>query len=144
MLCHKCIAIGKTGIGGVKRPPSPIALERAAKMVKQSEALSADEFRDRARKEYEDRRAEGKLRHARATCVNLDTKADVKVGRKAGEFQISCSMSLPPVQPVLARPGESRIIPAGIMGIPGRALVVFVIFARSRFRSFRDCQVWAG
>ncbi|KAF9779482.1 hypothetical protein BJ322DRAFT_1101710 [Thelephora terrestris] len=72
---------GKTGIGGVKRPPSPTALERVAKIARQSEALSADEFRDRARKEYEDRRAEGKLRHARATCVNLDTKADIKFNR---------------------------------------------------------------
>jgi len=65
----------------VKRPPSPTALERATKIAKQSEALSADEFRDRARKEYEDRRAEGKLRHARATCVDLDAKADVKFNR---------------------------------------------------------------
>ncbi|KAF9649634.1 hypothetical protein BDM02DRAFT_3094437 [Thelephora ganbajun] len=72
---------GKTGIGGVKRPPSPSALERVAKMAKQSEVLSADEFRDRARKEYEDRRAEGKLSHARTTCVNLDAKADVKFNR---------------------------------------------------------------
>ena len=48
-------------------------------MAKQSEVLGADEFRDRTRKEYEDRRAEGKLRHARTTCVNLDAKADIKV-----------------------------------------------------------------
>lgn len=71
--------VGKSGIGGVKRPPSPAALERVAKMAKQSETLSAGEFRDRARKEYEDRRAEGKLRHARATCVNLDAKGGVEV-----------------------------------------------------------------
>ena len=70
---------GKTGIGGVKRPPSPTTLERAAKVAKQSESLTADEFRNRARKEYEDRRAEGKLRHARATCVSLDTDAKIKV-----------------------------------------------------------------
>jgi hypothetical protein len=72
-------AIGKTGIGGVKRPPSPSVLERATKIAKQSEALSADEFRERARKEYEDRRAEGRLKHTRATCVSLDTKADIEV-----------------------------------------------------------------
>lgn len=48
-------------------------------MAKLSETLSADEFRDRARKEYEDRRAEGRLRLARTTCVNLDAKADIKV-----------------------------------------------------------------
>lgn len=48
-------------------------------MAKQSKVLSADEFRDRSRREYEDRRAEGKLGHARATCVDLDTKADVRV-----------------------------------------------------------------
>jgi len=70
---------GKTGIGGVKRPPSPSRLELAAKRAKQFEALSADEFRDRVRREYEDRRAEGKLRHARTTCLNLDTNSDVKV-----------------------------------------------------------------
>lgn len=75
----KRIAIGKTGIGGLKRPPSPTALERAAKVARQSEVLTADEFRTRARKEYEDRRAEGRLRHARTTCVGLDAKADVKV-----------------------------------------------------------------
>lgn len=78
-MCHKWVVIGKTGIGGVKRPPSPITLERAAKAAKQSEVLTADEFRNRARKEYEDRRAEGKLRHAMTTCVSLDTKADIKV-----------------------------------------------------------------
>lgn len=78
-ICRKWIAIGKTGIGGVKRPPSPTTLERATKLAKKSEALTADEFRDRARKEYEDRRAEGRLRHARTTCFSLDAKADVKV-----------------------------------------------------------------
>jgi hypothetical protein len=88
---------GKTGIGGVKRPPSPTALERAAKLAKRTEALSADDFRDRARKEYEDRRAEGRLRHVVATCVNLDTKTDVEVcmdARLRGEI-LSCGSPFP-------------------------------------------------
>ena len=86
-----CSRTGKTGIGGVKRPPSPTTLERAAKVAKQSETLTADEFRTRARKEYEDRRAEGRLRHARTTCVSLDTKADVKVRVKTSVERESCS-----------------------------------------------------
>lgn len=97
-LHKKCIATGKTGIGGIKRPPSPSALERAAKIAKHSEVLSADEFRDRARKEYEDRRAEGKLRHARATCVNLDTKADVKVWMKPMRSKIPSETYSPSAQ----------------------------------------------
>jgi hypothetical protein len=95
---NPCLSIttGKTGIGGVKRPPSPSMLERAAKISKQSEVFSADEFRDRARKEYEDQRAEGMLRNARTTCVNLDMEANVKVWRQ-GAF---CGYP-PPVLPFL-------------------------------------------
>ena len=85
------ITTGKTGIGGVKRPPSPSILERAAKMARQSEVLSAGEFRDRARREYEDRRAEGMLRSVRTTCVNLDTEANVEVRRQSPFLWISIS-----------------------------------------------------
>ena len=102
-----CTVIGKTGIGGVKRPPSPSALERAAKMAKQSENLSTDEFRDRARREYEDRRAEGRLRHARTTCVNLDAKADIKV-RMGGNLLSWGSLSL--VLPFLPSSTDSGLI----------------------------------
>ena len=95
MNLHLCITTGKTGIGGVKRPPSPGALERAAKMAKQSETLSADEFRDRARREYKDRRAENMLRHARTTCANLDAKTDVKVRTDASVVDKDLFCELP-------------------------------------------------
>ena len=79
-------------------------------MAKRSEVLSAEEFRDRARREYEDRRAEGKLGHARTTCVNLDTKADVTVCMDAlskdnalfVDLHLPSYLSFHTVQPVLA------------------------------------------
>ncbi|KAH8106211.1 hypothetical protein BXZ70DRAFT_918637 [Cristinia sonorae] len=69
---------GRTGIGVRKRAPSPIASERIAKMAKMAEAHDHTSFRDRARQDYEDRRAEGRLGPAQRTCATLDEKA----GRK--------------------------------------------------------------
>ncbi|CCM01693.1 uncharacterized protein FIBRA_03757 [Fibroporia radiculosa] len=69
---------GRKGIGSGKRPPSPSASERLAKMAKMAEATDHATFRDRTRQEYEERRAQGRLAPAQRTCANLDEKA----GRK--------------------------------------------------------------
>ncbi|KAJ7499090.1 hypothetical protein FB451DRAFT_1347460 [Mycena latifolia] len=67
---------GKKGIGlGLKRPRSPTSAERVAKMAKMAEDTSHRDFRDRAKHEYEERRAEGRLAPAQRTCASLDEKA---------------------------------------------------------------------
>ncbi|KAI0770789.1 hypothetical protein BC629DRAFT_1442099 [Irpex lacteus] len=67
---------GKKGIGlGSKRAASPSAAERLAKMAKMVEDRDHTDFRDRARQQYEERRAEGRLGPAQMTCVTLDEKA---------------------------------------------------------------------
>lgn len=66
---------GKKGIGLGKRARSPSAADRLAKMAKMAEAASHESFRDRARREYEERRAEGRLSSARQTCLTLDETA---------------------------------------------------------------------
>ncbi|KAF7355180.1 G-patch domain-containing protein [Mycena sanguinolenta] len=67
---------GKRGIGlGVKRPRSPTSAERVAKMAKMADDVSHRNFRDRAKLEYEERRAEGRLAPAQRTCASLDEKA---------------------------------------------------------------------
>jgi hypothetical protein len=68
---------GKTGIGLGKRARSPSAADRLAKMAKMAEAASHESFRDRARREYEERRAEGRLSSARQTCLTLDEKTEI-------------------------------------------------------------------
>jgi G-patch domain len=66
--CHRIsstdgfvLSLGKKGIGLGKRAKSPTAAERVAKMAKMGEETSHRDYRDRARQEYEDRRAEGRL-----------------------------------------------------------------------------------
>ncbi|KNZ73869.1 Coiled-coil domain-containing protein 75 [Termitomyces sp. J132] len=70
---------GKKGIGLGKRAASPSASAgRAAKMAKmaeEAEVISHRNFRNRARREYEEKRAEGRLVPAQRTCVTLDEKA---------------------------------------------------------------------
>ncbi|GJE84658.1 G patch domain-containing protein [Phanerochaete sordida] len=66
---------GKKGIGLGKRAASPSAPERLAKMVKMAEEHEHVDFRDRARMEYAERRAEKQLGPAQRTCANLDEKA---------------------------------------------------------------------
>ncbi|KAJ6509984.1 hypothetical protein C8R47DRAFT_1173731 [Mycena vitilis] len=69
---------GKRGIGlGVKRARSrsPTSAERVAKMAKMADETSHRDFRDRAKHEYEERRAEGRLAPAQRTCASLDEKA---------------------------------------------------------------------
>ncbi|KAF9452044.1 hypothetical protein P691DRAFT_805854 [Macrolepiota fuliginosa MF-IS2] len=66
---------GKKGIGSAKRARSPGASERIAKMAKIEEEASHRSFRDRARQEYDERKAEGRLSPAQRTCSALDEKA---------------------------------------------------------------------
>ncbi|GBE79298.1 hypothetical protein SCP_0204960 [Sparassis crispa] len=66
---------GRKGIGLGKRAASPSSSERLAKMAKMAEDSSNDDFRDRARQEYEERRAQGRLGPAQRTCATLDEKA---------------------------------------------------------------------
>ncbi|TBU32117.1 hypothetical protein BD311DRAFT_655602 [Dichomitus squalens] len=69
---------GKKGIGLGKRARSPTAPERLAKMAKMAEDRTHVSFRDRARQEYEERRAAGRLHPAQRTCATLDEKAGIQ------------------------------------------------------------------
>ncbi|KAH9943068.1 uncharacterized protein BXZ73DRAFT_97130 [Epithele typhae] len=69
---------GKTGIGLRKRAASPSAPERLAKMARMAEDRTHASFRDRARMEYEERRAAGRLHPAQRTCATLDGKHGVE------------------------------------------------------------------
>ncbi|EIW61709.1 uncharacterized protein TRAVEDRAFT_70009 [Trametes versicolor FP-101664 SS1] len=69
---------GKKGIGLRKRAASPSAPERRAKMAKMAEDRDHTSFRDRARAEYEERRAVGQLGPAQRTCATLDEKAGIE------------------------------------------------------------------
>jgi hypothetical protein len=94
------LPLGKKGIGLGKRARSPTAAERVAKMAKMAEETSHGDYRNRARQEYEDRRAEARLgtfRYplllqpatnsmafpslgpAQRTCVTLDEQAGKSV-----------------------------------------------------------------
>jgi hypothetical protein len=48
-------------------------------MAKMADDATHNTFRDRARQEYEERRAEGRLGPAQRTCVTLDEKAGKSV-----------------------------------------------------------------
>ncbi|GLB33627.1 putative DUF4187 containing protein [Lyophyllum shimeji] len=70
---------GKKGIGLGKRARSPTTsaerVAKMAKMAKEAEEISQQDFRNRARREYEEKRAEGRLGPAQRTCVTLDEQA---------------------------------------------------------------------
>ncbi|KAG6880288.1 hypothetical protein C0992_000065 [Termitomyces sp. T32_za158] len=70
---------GKKGIGLNKRAASPsTSAERAAKMAKmakEAEEVSHQDYRNRSRREYEEKRAEGRLGPAQRTCITLDEQA---------------------------------------------------------------------
>ncbi|KAJ2924936.1 hypothetical protein H1R20_g12132, partial [Candolleomyces eurysporus] len=66
---------GKQGIGLGKRARSPSASERLAKIAKMAEDSEHKDFRSRARDEYNNRRAEGRLGPAQRTCVTLDEES---------------------------------------------------------------------
>lgn len=76
MLHH---ASGRKGIGLGKRAASPTDLERLAKAAKVDEETSKESFRDRTRREFEQKRAENRLVPAQNTCVTLDEKAGKQV-----------------------------------------------------------------
>ncbi|KAF8914103.1 hypothetical protein CPB84DRAFT_1669965 [Gymnopilus junonius] len=63
---------GRKGIGLGKRARSPDAAERLAKMAKMAEDMDHRDFRERARDEYKNRQAEGRLTPAQLTCATLD------------------------------------------------------------------------
>ncbi|TFK29303.1 RNA-binding domain-containing protein [Coprinopsis marcescibilis] len=63
---------GKRGIGLGKRARSPDATERLAKISKMAEEADHRDFRERARDDYHNRRAEGRLGPAQLTCATLD------------------------------------------------------------------------
>jgi len=71
--------LGRKGIGLGKRAPSPTELERLAKVARATEETNKESFRDRTRREYEQRRAEARLGPAQRTCVTLDERAGMEV-----------------------------------------------------------------
>ncbi|KAF8528898.1 hypothetical protein BU17DRAFT_37816 [Hysterangium stoloniferum] len=70
---------GRLGVGKRKRAASPTAAAKLAKMVHDAAAAAEEHargsYRERARQEYEERRAEGRLVSATRTCVALDETA---------------------------------------------------------------------
>jgi len=66
---------GRKGIGLGKRAPSPTELDRLAKVAKAAEDADNESFRDRSRREFEQRRAEARLGPAQRTCATLDERA---------------------------------------------------------------------
>ncbi|KAH9077425.1 hypothetical protein EDB83DRAFT_2549169 [Lactarius deliciosus] len=65
----------RKGIGLGKRAPSPNQLERLTKAAKVAEEADKESFRDRTRREFEQRRAEARLVPAQLTCASLDERA---------------------------------------------------------------------
>jgi hypothetical protein len=76
-----------------KRAASPTAGERLAKMARMAEEYDQRDFRDRARAEYEERRAEKQLGPAQRTCVALDEKAGREVGLSASVIRLWLTLS---------------------------------------------------
>jgi len=70
--------LGRKGIGLGKRAPSPTELERLAKVARDTEETNKESFRDRSRREYEQRRVEARLGPAQRTCVTLDERAGME------------------------------------------------------------------
>jgi hypothetical protein len=73
---------GRKGIGLGKRAPSPTELDRLAKVAKAAEDADNESFRDRSRREFEQRRAEARLGPAQRTCATLDERAGKEVSKK--------------------------------------------------------------
>ncbi|KAJ7507594.1 hypothetical protein B0H11DRAFT_2153252 [Mycena galericulata] len=98
---------GKRGIGlGVKRPRSPTSAERVAKMAKMADDTSHRDFRDRARADYEERRALGRLAPAQRTCASLD--------EKAGKAVRVLSTSKKSFNVLWLNPGDPESFPPGL------------------------------
>ncbi|KAF8520103.1 hypothetical protein JB92DRAFT_3082171 [Gautieria morchelliformis] len=67
---------GRLGVGKRKRAVSPTVAGKLAKVVQQADEEARGSYRERARQEYEEKRAEGRLVAATRTCVTLDEKAE--------------------------------------------------------------------
>ena len=93
--------IGRKGIGLGKRAPSPTELERLAKVAKATEEVDKVSFRDRSRREFEQRRAEARLGPAQQTCATLDERAGKEVINNFIFFWNNMP-SLPPFPPLLS------------------------------------------
>ena len=94
------IYIGKQGIGLGKRAPSPTELERLAKVARDTEEANKESFRDRSRREFEQRHAEARLGLAQRTCETLDERAGKKVSNNCMTTTLhSYTRSLVPVPP---------------------------------------------
>ena len=74
---------------GRKRAVSPSAAERLAKMAKMAEEHDHRDFRDRARGEYEERRAEKQLGPAQRTCATLDEKAGREISASLPDWYMN-------------------------------------------------------
>ncbi|KAG5637053.1 hypothetical protein H0H81_005965 [Sphagnurus paluster] len=88
---------GKKGIGLGKRARSPSTpaerVAKMAKMAKEAEEISHQDYRNRARRDYEEKRAEGRLGPAQRTCVTLDEAA----GKPVESLYLLCNAdSFPP------------------------------------------------
>lgn len=70
---------GRQGLGKRKRAVSPTVAGKLAKVVQQAEEQARGSYRERARQEYEERRAEGRLVTVTRTCMTLDEKAEKSV-----------------------------------------------------------------
>ena len=71
---HEWSGKKEAGIGVRKRPASPLSHDLVAKMAKMNEEKDKTSFRDRAREQYLERQASGRLGPAQRTCVSLDEK----------------------------------------------------------------------
>jgi hypothetical protein len=79
VIIHFFYLIGRKGIGLGKRASSPAEVERLAKVAKAAEEADQESFRDRTRREFEQRRAETRLVPAQQTCATLDERAGKEV-----------------------------------------------------------------
>ncbi|KIK90991.1 hypothetical protein PAXRUDRAFT_14034 [Paxillus rubicundulus Ve08.2h10] len=108
---------GKQGIGSGKRARSPGASDRLAKMAKMAEEASNESFRDRSRREYEEKRAEARLAPAQRTCMTLDEKAEITVSTVAiGCYAVNTSPLLDHFQfnVLWLNPNDTDSIPKGL------------------------------
>jgi len=112
---HAQLMIGKKGIGLGKRAPSPTELERLAKVARAAEEADKESFRDRSRREFEQRRAETRLGPAQRTCVTLDERAGKEVNKRflfIFLFWI-CVLSPPSLFPFVVFRGKKRGVGVG-------------------------------
>ena len=84
------LSLGKKGIGLGKRARSPTAAERVAKMAKMAEETSHRDYRDRAKQEYEDRRAEARLSAFRYSLFTRLVANSMVFPHRLGPAQLTC------------------------------------------------------